>query len=126
MKKNIIAVLLVTLCSIGYGDVSDDLYTKCYEAAIEQVAQGDLEGARDNFKLALGFKPDDANARKGLEMTEARLNKQPAAIAPAPVAPAPVATSQTSSKTKESKDFSIRASLGTAPGLTSLTMDHLS
>jgi len=105
MKKCIITLAVVTFCSLGYGDVTDDLYTKCYEQALEDVSQGNLKAARDNFERALGFKPDDADAQNGLEMIEERLRQDV-------VKPAPVTATPDASLNK----LSIRASLGSAPG----------
>ncbi len=40
MQKSIVVGILAAFCSIGYGEVSDDLYTKCYDTALDQVGQG--------------------------------------------------------------------------------------
>ena len=115
MKRFTMALLMVLACSASYGGLSDELYHQYYSQGIGQIAQGNLQAARESFESALAFKPGDANATKALAMTEERLNKQPARAAArvAKVAPAVAATSQKApsvwdalDSTPEAKTFS--------------------
>ncbi len=117
MKKITMVLLLAALCSTGYADENDDLYTKWYEKGINRVEQGNLKDARECFRFALYYRPDDANAEKGFDMATERLERK---VAPAPVvaersAAAPIPN--TPIKKKDSKDFSIRVAIGNAPGI---------
>jgi hypothetical protein len=101
----IIAVIL-SLAGWCSGGMTEE-YSKWYEQGIDYVRQGDLEGAKLSFSMALSYKPGDANAQRGLDMSEERL-KQKVALAPAPVQVVPKS---------ESKDrSSMRVTVGNAPG----------
>lgn len=67
------ALLLLTLCSVGFSESENIAYRNNYQRGIDAVRQGDLKKARANFSTALFYKPGDVNAQKGLEMTEERL-----------------------------------------------------
>jgi hypothetical protein len=121
MKKCMLALLLVMVCSVGYSDSADDLYTIWYERGIEQVKQGDLEEARLCFSAALSHKPDDANATKALAMAEELLEEKPAistaSVRQTNVVPVATPVERAQRVAEPQKDFSVRVALGSAPGI---------
>ncbi|MEN7973648.1 MAG: hypothetical protein ABFR47_07415 [Verrucomicrobiota bacterium] len=109
MKKISIACLLIALSSLAYAATDEEQYSQWMQQGKNQVTQGNLEEARDSFQNALVFKPNDAEAQKGIRMSEERMARR----APAPQ---PKVSAKAVQK-EEQKDFSIRVSLGSAPGI---------
>ncbi len=117
MKISTASLIGMVLCSTSFGSLSDDLYEQWYQQGLEQIQQENLEGAKNSFEQALEHKPNDPDAQKGVRMAEERLAKEEVA----PVVQAPVKTV----KKKNSKDFSIRVSLGSTPGIDEGEVDGL-
>ncbi len=135
MKGYVIVAVVVMLCAVSHGSITQDMYDQCYAHGIEQISQGNLEAARRSFEQALGFKPGDPNAVKAIRLIDERTQKQNAnSVLPnddedqkeIPLAEEKAARVAPESEFKEpsnavknesQKDFSIRVSLGSAPGI---------
>jgi hypothetical protein len=114
MKANkALVLLLVTgaFCVVGNADTNED-YQTWYQQGVDYVKQGDLEGAKVSFSMALSYKPGDPNAQKGLRMTEERLNRAQSPETAATVAPE-----------KKPKDWSVRVTAGLAPAVDELEVE---
>ncbi len=97
----LLGLILLSFCSVT---VSEDniAYINTYQRGVDAVKQGDLEKARACFSTALFYKPGDADALKGLNMTEERLG---------------IAKSQAGNSQNKPREWFLRLSAGTAPGV---------
>lgn len=77
MKILTLAAMILTASSLSFGDVNDDLYQRSYDHALELVLDGNLHQARLSFEKALTYKPDDPNAKQGIQMVDKRLAENP-------------------------------------------------
>ncbi|MDF7825853.1 hypothetical protein P4B35_17620 [Pontiellaceae bacterium B12227] len=84
----LVAILITTMS--GFSGIMEEECSKWYEQGIASVKKGDLEAAKMSFSMALAYKPQDANATRGLEMTEARLEGATASAPLVLVTPAKV------------------------------------
>jgi hypothetical protein len=83
----------------GSGNVA---YENNYQRGLEAVQRGDLKRARVSFSTALFYKPGDADAQRGLELTEERLGIQ---------------RTEGNENRQKTKEWFLRLSAGSAPGI---------
>jgi hypothetical protein len=76
MLTVIVSVFLIFVVS-GFSDGTAGEYETWYRQGIARVKDGDLEGARQCFAMALVYDPNAAEPLKGLLLAEERLKRNP-------------------------------------------------